>query len=200
MINNMTGRFDPSKRGKEISESRLFTATIINPTTTRSATESGMIVEGYAATFNSPTVLYTMDGVDYKEVIDARAFEGADMTDVIFNYNHDGKVIARTSNNTLSLKTDWKGLRIQAKLDGTEEGRRLYEEIKGGYITKMSFMFSVESDVYERSTSTRKILKFKRIYDVSAVAIPAYNDTSIAPKLTDEQQRKRLLLILDTLI
>lgn len=164
-------------------------------------------VEGYAATFNSPTVMWEWDGVEHKEQIDARAFDGSDMKDIIFNYNHCGKVMARTRNRTLQLTVDTKGLLVKARLDGTEEGRKLYEEIKGGYIDRMSFAFIVNEDSYDRDLHTRTILKFKKIYDVSAVDIPAYDDTSISArdyfsaqqeeiaKQENEKRRKRLALI-----
>ena len=78
-------------------------------------------VEGYAVRFNSPTVLFEYDGVEYKEMIDARAFDDCNMSDVIFNYNHSGKVMARTRNNTLQLEVREDGLFIRARLDGTED-------------------------------------------------------------------------------
>lgn len=176
--------------------------------------EKELYVEGYAAKFNSPTVLWEYDGIQYKEVIDSRAFDGADMSDVIFNYNHGGKVVARTRNHTLELTVDAIGLKIKARLDGTEEGRRLHQEIRDGYIDRMSFRFKVPDDgeEYDRMTHTRKILKFKRIYDVSAVDIPAYGDTSISARsffeaeaekerqaIIDAEKRQRLLLFLQTI-
>ena len=82
-------------------------------------------VEGYAARFNSPTVLFEMDGIEYKEQIASDAFSEAKMDDVIFNYNHSGRVMARTRNKTLQLAVDDNGLFIRARLDGTEEGRSL---------------------------------------------------------------------------
>ncbi len=141
-----------------------------------------MTVEGYAAIFDMPTVLYSDDGVDYKEVIDRNAFTGSLMKDVVMNYNHQGKPVARTKNGTLELFIDDKGLRIKANLSGTEEGRRLYEEIKGGYIDKMSFAFTVSEDSYDRDTHTRRILGFKRLFDVAAVDVPAYDATSISAR------------------
>lgn len=139
-------------------------------------------VEGYAAVFNQPTVLFEIDGIEYKEMIDPEAFNGADMSDVIFNYNHGGRVVARTRNNTLQLKVDDKGLFIRARLDGTEEGRKLYEEIRGGYIDRMSFAFTVREESYDRSTRTRIIKRIKKLYDVSAVDFPAYDTTSISAR------------------
>ena len=94
-------------------------------------------VEGYAAVFDEETVLYEYDGIEYKEVIDRSAFTGAEMRDVVMNYNHGGKPVARTKNGTLQLTVDTRGLRISADLSGTEEGRRLYEEIRGGYLDQI---------------------------------------------------------------
>lgn len=141
-----------------------------------------LFVEGYAATFNSPTVMFEYDGVEYKEQIDDRAFDEADMTDVIFNYDHRGKVMARTRNKTLTISTDKNGLYFRAKLDGTEEGRRLYEEIDGGYIDRMSFSWTTQEEAYDSENHMRTIRKVKKLYDVSAVSIPAYEDTSISAR------------------
>lgn len=144
--------------------------------------DGDMTVEGYAAIFDTPTTLYSHDGVDYREEIDRRAFEPAEMRDVVMNYNHQGKPVARTKNGTLELTVDAKGLRVRANLSGTEEGRRLYEEIKGGYIDKMSFAFTVSEDSYDRDTHTRRVLGIQRLYDVAAVDIPAYDATSISAR------------------
>lgn len=144
--------------------------------------DGDMKVEGYAAIFDSPTVLYSYDGVDYKEEIARTAFERSEMQDVVMNYNHQGKPVARTKNGTLELNVDERGLYIRANLSGTEEGRRLYEEIKGGYIDKMSFAFTVSEDSYDRDTHTRRVLAIHRLYDVAAVDIPAYDATSISAR------------------
>jgi hypothetical protein len=170
-----------------------------------------LIAEGYAAKFNSPTVLFEYDGVEYREVIAPGAFDGADMTDVIFNYDHKGKVLARNRNGTLDLTVDNVGLRIKAKLHGTAEGRTLHQEISDGYIDKMSFQFKVAEERYDTKTRTRTILKFKRIYDVAAVSMPAYQDTNISARsffeaeaekekreAADAEQRQRLILLLKT--
>jgi HK97 family phage prohead protease len=158
--------------------------------------DGGSWIEGYAAVFNSPTVLYSFDGVDYKEQIDSQAFAGADMKDVILNYNHAGKVMARTRNKTLQLSVDDKGLIVRARLDGTEEGRRLYEEVRGGYLDKMSFAFSVDRDEFNPDTMTRSIKQISRLYDVSVVSLPAYDDTSVSARsyfsAVAEEQRKAL--------
>lgn len=154
-----------------------------------------LVVEGYAVRFNSQTVLFEYDGVEYKEQIDSRAFEEAKMDDVIFNYNHSGKVMARTRNGTLTLEVKDDGLFIRAELGGTAEGRQLYEEIKGGYIDRMSFRFSVREESFDKENHLWTVRKVKRLYDVSAVDIPAYDDTSIEARknfiLEAEAQEKR---------
>lgn len=151
-----------------------------------------MTVEGYAAVFDSPTVLYSFDGIDYREEIDKRAFLNAQMADVVMNYNHQGKPVARTKNGTLELSVDGNGLKIRANLSGTEEGRRLYEEIKGGYIDKMSFAFKVSEDAYDRDTHTRKILGIQRLFDVAAVDVPAYDATSISARSYFSAEAERM--------
>ena len=98
-------------------------------------------VRGTAVVFDTPTVLFEYDGVKYSEVIDRNAFDECDMSDVIFNYNHGGKVVARLRNKTLTLTIDERGLHMEADLGGTQAGRELYEEIDGGYVDKMSFPF-----------------------------------------------------------
>ena len=149
-----------------------------------------MGVEGYATTFNQPYLLY--DGRDYKvvEQIAPTAFSECDMDDVIMQYNHEGRVFARNTNGTLTLTVDAIGLKITANLGGTDIGRQLYQEIKGGYTDKMSFGFVVEED--QRTTTvdhesnvetvTRTITKIKKLYDVSAVSIPANDMTSISAR------------------
>ena len=146
------------------------------------AAEDEMTVEGYAAVFDAPATLYSYEGVDYKEAIDRGAFIAAEMQDVVMNYNHGGKPVARTKNHTLELTVDGRGPKVRADLSGTEEGRRLYEEIKGGYIDKMSFAFVVSEDTYDRDTHTRRILGIKRLYDVAAVDMPAYDATHISAR------------------
>lgn len=139
-------------------------------------------VEGYAAKFNEETILFEIEGAKYREVIRPGAFSGAKMQDVVMNYNHGGKPVARTKNGTLTLTTDKIGLHVVADLGGTEEGRRLYEEIQGGYIDKMSFAFTVRASTYDKSTRLRSIEQIDRLFDVAAVDIPAYDGTEIAAR------------------
>ncbi len=153
--------------------------------------EQELWVEGYAVRFDSPTVLFEWDGVEYKEQIARDAFTDCKMEDVIFNYNHSGKVMARTRNKTLQLELKDDGLYIRARLDGTEEGRRLYDEISKGYIDRMSFQFQIAQEAYDNQNHMWTVLRIKRLYDVSAVDIPAYEDTSIEARRADAEADAR---------
>lgn len=139
-------------------------------------------VRGTAIVFDTPTCLFEVDGVKYYEVIDRRALDGCDLSDVIMNYNHGGKVVARLRNKTLVLTITDRGLDMEADLSGTAAGRDLYEEIDGGYIDKMSFSFVVRAAEYDAATHTRRITKIRKLYDVSAVDIPAYEETSLSAR------------------
>lgn len=152
--------------------------------------EQSMIVEGYATTFGDEYTLYDYDSYCVMESIDARAFDEADMSDVIMQYNHEGRVFARRSNGTLEVRTDDHGLMIRADLSGTELGRSVYEEIRGEYTVSMSMGFAVATDTwtYEedhetgRVTAHRVITGIKKLYDVSAVSLPANDATEISAR------------------
>lgn len=154
------------------------------------AKEDEMIVEGYATTFNQPYDLFTYQGTRYMEQVDPNAFEECDMADVIMQYDHAGRVYARTRNGTLKLEVDDRGLKITADLSRTDTARQLYQEIKAGMTDRMSFGFIVGLD--ERTTTRdedtgkatvlRTIKRFKKLYDVSAVSIPANDQTSISAR------------------
>ncbi|MCM1334014.1 MAG: HK97 family phage prohead protease [Bacteroides sp.] len=154
-------------------------------------------VKGTAVVFDTPTVICEYDGIKYCEVIDRHAFDECDLSDVIMNYNHGGKVVARIRNQTLKLNINERGLDIEADLSGTQAGRELYEEIDGGYVDKMSFSFVVREAKYDTLTHTRTITKVKKLYDVSAVDIPAYNETSISSRSFFEEEHSRELAALE---
>ena len=148
------------------------------------------IVEGYATTFDQPYVLWHEEGWTLLEQVDRHAFDDTDMTDVIMQYDHAGRVFARKSNGTLQLITDDHGLKVRADLSGTDIGRQLYQEIKGGYTTKMSFGFVIADggDKHEtleedgKVTVVRTITSIRKLYDVSAVSLPANDATAISAR------------------
>ena len=149
--------------------------------------EENYTVRGYASTFDQPYTLYEDKEVLIQEQVDSKAFNDADMSDVILQYNHEGRVFARVSNNTLNVSIDEKGLAITAELGGTDIGRQLYQEIKGGYTTKMSYGYTVNSSEWTetrlddgRILEMRTITGISKVYDVSAVSLPANNATSIS--------------------
>ena len=171
-------------------EYRDFTLEIKAPDTEE---EKTMVVVGYASTFNEPYELYSDSEVRILEQVDPKAFDEADMSDVIFQYDHRGRVFARMSNGTLDVNPDEHGLAIRADLGGTDIGRQLYEEIRGGYTTKMSYGYTVAADKWDETrgedgvlTEIRTITKISKVYDVSAVSLPANDGTSITVRnLTD---------------
>lgn len=161
--------------------------------------DNDFIVEGYATTFDTPYTLYSADDWELREIVSRDAFNNSDMSDVIAQFDHQGKVYARVSNGTLELKADEHGLKVRMHLGGTEIGRQLYEEIRGGYITKMSFGFTVAEDEELRTTEgnkdiyTRTIKRIGKLYDVSAVSLPANDGTEISARsLIDGVIAKRM--------
>ena len=176
--------------------------------------ENKQLVEGYAAVFNQRALIWESEwsGWKYMEVIDRNAFEGADMSDTVFKYNHGdvAMILARASNNTLTMNTDDKGLRISADIIDTNNGTDVYKLIKRGDLNKMSFAFTVKSERTEvdkeNKIYTRTITAFDKIYDVAVVDFPAYDGTSIQARskeyfvdlekdLQEKQRRKKLLLM-----
>jgi HK97 family phage prohead protease len=176
--------------------------------------ENKQLVEGYAAVFNQRTLIWESEwsGWKYMEVIDRNAFDGADMSDTVFKYNHGdiAMVLARASNNTLTMNTDDKGLRISADIIDTNNGTDVYKLIKRGDLNKMSFAFTVKNERSESDREnkiyTRTITAFDKIYDVAVVDFPAYDGTSIQARskeyfvdlekgLQEEKRRKKLYLM-----
>lgn len=152
-----------------------------------------MVVSGYASTFDEPYKLWEDDSVEVWEKVDRSAFDETDMSDVILQYDHAGRVFARIRNNTLTVSPDERGLFISADLSGTDIGRSLYQEIAGGYTDRMSFGFTVDEDTREivddrtsgKSIVMRTITKVGKLYDVSAVSLPANPGTSISARFLD---------------
>ena len=142
-------------------------------------------VEGYASTCDQPYEL----GRDlyhnpYYEVISSRALDGADMSDVIMQFDHSGMVAARQRNNTLLVQPDSHGIFVAADLSKSDFARNLYESIANGLVDKMSWAFTPDYDSmeYDDETRTQTINKVFRVFDVSAVSLPADEDTEISAR------------------
>lgn len=183
-------------------------------------TNNNMQIKGYAAVFGQDAMLYKSrsTGWQYVERVDQHAFADADLSDVVLNFNHhEGTVLARTSNGTLRLSTDATGLHVDADIIDTTLGNDVYKLVKRGDIGKMSFAFEVEEDQETRDvknkTYNRVITKIRKVYDVSVVDFPAYENTlvvarsdcgldieNIEKKLKEEErapaeQRKRIFIL-----
>lgn len=145
--------------------------------------DDSMVLEGRAVVFNSPEVMYTdEDGTEYKEQVDREAFMNAKMDDVILNMNHEGQALARTRNNTLQLEMTEDGLDVTADMSKSRASRDAYEAVQNGLLDKMSFAFTVARDLYDENTHTRTILEIDRLFDVSLVNFPAYEQTSVSAR------------------
>ena len=187
----------PMKNGER--EYRLISLT--GNIETRKAGDGGMYIEGYATTFNQPYTLYDDSELRIDEQVDPHAFDETDMNDVIMQYDHQGRVFARRKNGTLEIGIDDHGLKIRGRLDGTDIGRQLYQEIDGGYTDKMSIGFTVKEDQRVRTMDhdtgkvfvMRTITKIKKLYDVSAVSLPANDATEISARSLSEGVIKEIM-------
>ena len=161
---------------------------------------SEFYVEGYATTFEDPYILFedSYDGWKYVEIIDRHALDDADMSDVIFQYDHEGRVYARNTNNTLYFEPNDHGLFIAADLSKTSLARQMYEDIAVGNITRMSWAFIPSEEVYtedrENKVFTTRITRVKKMFDVSAVSMPADPNTEISARhlINGEIEARRL--------
>lgn len=175
-----------------------------------------LVLRGSPIVFDTPTVIFEMDGIQYKEIIARGALDGCDMSDFIFNRNHgqnDSTVYARTRNGSLKYNITQTSLDCEFILDNEDERHRaLYRDVQKRRIDKMSFSFVVREHSYDRETHTRTITKIKKLYDVSAVDFAAYNETGITTARSFfseehekefrelEQTRRRKMLIVKTLL
>lgn len=185
---------------KKIEQGREYRKMILEVRETEE--ENDYTVTGYATTFDEPYTLYSIgDGKVVKEQVSRNAFDNTDRSDTIMQFDHEGVVFARLSNDTLKLTIDDHGLFVEAYLGGTSNGRNLYEEIKGGYINKMSFGFTVtDDDLAEADYGYLRTIKaIGKLYDVSAVSIPANDYTEISARnhidgAIDEIETERIRL------
>lgn len=161
----------------------------------RAEQDDSRTVEGYAVVFNATTDLGW-----FTEEIDRDAFKGADMSNVYLLFNHDdNNVLAGTLNGSLKMEINDAGLKQTSEIVDTTTGEDVLKLVRKGLINKMSFAFTIDEDGGEewisgKDKDHRIIKKIDRLYDVSLVTYPAYEQTSAyARSMTDElaEQHKR---------
>ena len=173
----------PSNFEKFKNQAQARVLTMSAPAQENRRFDTDNYVEGYAARYEA-YVLYDMgdEGKVY-ERFEPGCFDETDMSDVILQFDHEGRVFARTTNNTLVVEADSNGLFMAADLSKTEGARGLHEDIAAGLITKMSWRFRVGTYHIERTEGSNDVTivhtKIPKIYDVSAVSIPANDNTEI---------------------
>lgn len=136
----------------------------------REAEGDEMILEGYAAVFNSET-----DLGHFREVIKPGAFDDVMDNDVRALINHDPNlVLGRTKNGTLELSQDERGLKYRVKLGGQQYAKDFYESVKRGDISQSSFAFTIDKQSWNEERTVRSVDKVRQLLDVSPVTYPAY--------------------------
>lgn len=160
--------------------------------TSEQGEEKSYIVEGYATTFNDTYELFRDGKYIVMENVDKDAFKNTDMSDVVFQIDHEGRVYARTRNKSLSLDIDEHGLKTRTDLSLTSGSREVFDAIEAGLYDRMSFAFTVTKDSYTEEEKedgtvilTRSILEVGKLYDVSAVSFPANPNTDISARSKD---------------
>lgn len=150
-----------------------------------------LILRGTPVVFDTPTVLFEYDGIKYYEQIDRGAFDEADMSDFILNVNHQLAPYARSKNGTLNYNIG-DTFDIEAFLNAEDERHvQLYRDVKTGLIDQMSFSFTIREQSYDEEKRLRHIKRVKKLYDVSAVTFPAYEQTSISARSFFEEERRK---------
>lgn len=166
-------------------DTREYRSFSVAPTQEENEQAAGRI-HGRAVVFNQPAVMYTdpETGIEYKEEVDRDAFSEAQMDDVILNVNHEGQALARTRNHTLELSLGEDGMDVDADLTKSQASRDALEAVQNGLLDKMSFAFVVapDGDEYDAKTHKRTIRKISRLFDVSLVNFPAYEQTSVSAR------------------
>lgn len=154
------------------------------------------VIYGKAIVFNERTVLFTQEGLDYGEIIDRNALDEADISDVYVKYNHnDGTmVVARSKNGSLKFEIRDDGVYVEIRPANTTAGNDMYELVRTGILTKMSFGFTISEQSYDSNTRTWTVLKIKKLYEVSAVPNPAYDGTTLYARRANELEDSRAKL------
>ena len=163
---------------KDQAQTRALTVLSSQPAASKRI-DSEHYVEGFAARYEPYVLYHDCNGEPVYERFERGCFDGCDMSDIIMQYDHAGKVMARTSNGSLLVEVTDEGLFVAADLGRTEAARDLYEDIKAGMVTKMSWRFRTGTYYFDQENRTIVHKTVKKIYDVAPVSIPANDDTEI---------------------
>lgn len=153
-----------------------------------------LILRGRPILYETPTLITDGSG-SYTEIIRSGALDSADLSDVRLLYNHDlAKVPLARTPKTMSLKVDNQGLSLEATLPDTASAREVYEAVKRGDLSGMSFAFTVPEggDDYDALTNTRTIRQIAKVYECSVVPYPAYPTTSVEARNVQAAAKTRL--------
>lgn len=170
-------------KNKGQKEVRIFNANL----ECRSEEDGKMIIEGYAVVFESSATH------GYTEIIDKNAFNGCDMKDVLFRYNHSEffPLLARTRNHSLRLTVDDHGLFVHAELLDTQTNKDLYKSVLARLLDKMSFAFTVAKQEWDYDNDIRRILSIDKLFDVSIVDVPFYDTTEVFARSAEDYEKDK---------
>ena len=170
----------PNGKTKFKDQAQIRSVVLFQPSATNEKRiNTDYYVEGYAAFYEPYVLYYDPDGEPIYERFDPGCFDNTDMSDIIYQLDHQGRVFARNTNGSLVVKADSVGLFMAADLGRTEAARDHYGDIQSEMITKMSWRFRCGDYYYDDATRTIVHKTVAKIYDVSAVSIPANDNTFI---------------------
>ncbi len=169
----------PNDKTKFKQEAQTRALTVLSSNPAQKRIDSEHYVEGFAARYEPYVLYYDYDGQPIYERFERGCFDNCDMSDIIMQYDHAGKVLARTSNGSLIVEVTDEGLFVAADLGRTEAARDLYADIEAGMVNKMSWRFRTGTYYYDQETRTIVHKTVKKVYDVAPVSIPANDNTEI---------------------
>ena len=169
----------PNEKTKFKQEAQTRALAVLNYGPAQKRIESEHHVEGIAARYEPYVLYHDFDGQPVYERFERGCFDNCDMSDIIMQYDHEGKVLARTSNGSLIVEVTDQGLFVAADLGRTEAARDLYADIEAGMVTRMSWRFRTGDYYYDKETRTIVHQTVKKVYDVAPVSIPANDNTEI---------------------
>ncbi|UXR47191.1 HK97 family phage prohead protease [Staphylococcus simulans] len=151
-----------------------------------------MVLEGTAIVFDKPALINTPTG-SYTEIIKRNALDGLKFNDTRLLVSHDhNRLPLAKSPKTMKIWRDDAGMHFRAVLANTEEARSVYEAIKRGDMSGVSFGFTVsDGSRYDVETRTRTITKIDKVLEFSVVNFPAYSETSVEARSQMQEAETR---------